>query len=334
MMENRQQAAGSAQHSTRGGAVSAPPSVRLAALVVAGFVAAITLQVARDRWYPTIGSPVSELYFTNGESVGRMALSYKSLLADIYWIRAVQYFGSTRIEARNDAAGGAPTKVGGYDLLYPLLDVTTSLDPAFNIAYRFGSIFLAEEYPMGPGRPELAVKLLDKGFAANPRKWQYVYDKAFVYSWALHDSKQSAHWFSEAAKVPGSPEWMPGMAAFMLEQGGDRRSSRVLWQQIHDSAEHQYVRDNATFHLEQLDAVDAAEQLTAIVRRYEAETGSRLTTFEPLVARRVLPGMPTDADGAPFVIDPATGRVDLDTRSRFYPLPRFPDDSPKGALPH
>jgi hypothetical protein len=34
------------------------------------------------------------------------------------------------------------------------------------------------------------------------------------------------------------------------------------------------------------------------------------------------------------VIDPATGRVDLDTRSRFYPLPRFPDDSPKGALPH
>jgi hypothetical protein len=303
----------------------------LAALVAFGLSAAIALQAARDRWYPTIASPIDELYFTDGDAVGRMALSYKSLLADIYWIRAVQYFGSTRIEAREPTAANRPTRGRGYDLLYPLLDVTTSLDPSFNIAYRFGSIFLAEEYPMGPGRPELAIKLLDKGFASNPHKWQYVYDKAFVYFWALHDPKNAAFWFGEAAKVPGSPEWMPGMAAFMLEQGGDRRRSRLLWQQIHDSAEHQYVRDNARFHLQQLDAVDAADQLTAIVRRYEAETGSRLTTFEPLVARGILPGTPTDSDGAPFVIEPATGRVDLDARSRFHPLPRFSDDAPAGA---
>ena len=63
-------------------------------------------------------------------------------------------------------------------------------------------------------------------------------------------------------------------------------AARLLWQQIHDSAEHEYVRDNAAFHLEQLDAVDAAEQLTAIVRRYDAETGSRLTSFDPLVRAR------------------------------------------------
>ena len=74
--------------------------MRLVALVLAGLAASVSLQAARDRWYPEIASPVDELYFTNGTAVGRMALSYKSLLADIYWIRAVQYFGSTRIEAR------------------------------------------------------------------------------------------------------------------------------------------------------------------------------------------------------------------------------------------
>ena len=36
-------------------------------------------------------------------------------------------------------------------LLYPLLDLTTTLDPHFNIAYRFGAIFLSEPYPAGPG---------------------------------------------------------------------------------------------------------------------------------------------------------------------------------------
>ena len=57
-------------------------------------------------------------------------------------------------------------------------------------------------------------------------------------------------------------------------------------------------------------------------------------TFDPLVSRGMLPGAPTDADGAPFVIDPATGRVDLDARSRFHPLPRFSDDTPTGAPSH
>ena len=80
--------------------------------------------------------------------------------------------------------------------------------------------------------------------------------------------------------------------------------------------------------------MDAADQLTALVRRYEAETGIRIASFDLLASRRILPGVPTDADGAPFVIDPATGRVDLDTRSRFHPLPRFAADAPGGAPSH
>ena len=56
-----------------------------------------------------------------------------------------------------------------YPLLYPLLDLTTTLDPVFNIAYRFGSIFLAEPYPGGAGRPDLAITLLEKGLARSTR---------------------------------------------------------------------------------------------------------------------------------------------------------------------
>ena len=42
-----------------------------------------------------------------------------------------------------------------YTLLYPLLDLTTTLDPRFTVAYRFGAIFLAEPYPgrTRPARP-------------------------------------------------------------------------------------------------------------------------------------------------------------------------------------
>jgi tetratricopeptide (TPR) repeat protein len=307
--------------------VIAAPRWALGVIVVAGIAAAIALQVHRDTSYPEVASPVEELYFTSGDSIGRLALSFKPMLADIYWIRAVQYFGSTRLDAKRAAESGTES-TSHYDLLYPLLDVTTTLDPHFNIAYRFGAIFLAEGYPSGPGRPNLALKLLDKGFAVNPTKWQYLYDKAFVAYWSLKDYQAAAHWFSEAAKVKGAPPWMPGLAAFMLGQGGDRRSSRFLWQQILDTSEQQYMRDNATFHLTQLDMADVADQLTALLQRYRAQTGQSVMDFSPLVRAGWLRAVPADPEGVPFLIDPQTGRATLHRPSRYAPLP---DEQPGAA---
>ncbi|HEX7087870.1 MAG TPA: hypothetical protein VF198_16040 [Vicinamibacterales bacterium] len=299
-----------------------PRAGLLATLVVAGLVASIGLQVARERWYPQVGSPVDELYFTSGDAVGRLALSYKSLLADVYWIRAIQYFAATRLQHR---------PIIGDDLLYPLLDVTTTLDPAFNIAYRFGAIFLAENRRSSLGRPELAVKLLDKGTAQNPHKWQYLYDKAFVYYWYFGDPKTAAHWFGEAARVPDSPEWMPGLAAYMLAQGGDRSSSRFLFSQIYETAEHEYMRDMAAFRLRQLDALDLIDQLNMLLERYERETGEPALTWEPLVRRGMLRGVPTDPSGTPFVIDPLTSRATVSTDSEYYPLPTEPPTARPGV---
>ena len=287
----------------------------LPALVVLALASAIALQVARERWYPQITSPVDELYFTSGESVGRLALSYKSVLADVYWIRAIQYFAATRLQKR---------PVQGEDLLYPLLDVTTTLDPSFNLAYRFGAIFLAEAHASGLGRPDLAIALLDKGFAQNPDKWQYLYDKAFVYYWTYQDYKTAAHWFAEAAKVPDSADWLPGLAGYMLAQGGDRRSSRFLFRQILETAEHEYMRKTAEWRLTQLDILDVIDQLQILLDRYEREAGTRARSWQPLIDRRMLRGVPSDPDGTPLVIDPATGRPTVARTSRYYPLPDEP----------
>jgi hypothetical protein len=290
---------------------------RLAAIIVAALLASVALQVARERWYPDAGSPVDEVYFTSGSAATTVALSFKSVLADIYWIRAIQYFAATRLKDK-------PT--GPRDLLFPLLDITTSLDPQFNLAYRFGAIFLAERHQGGAMRPDLAIKLLDKGFAQNPTRWEYLYDKAFVYYWTFRDLKAAAHWFGEAAKVPGSADWLPGLAAIMLVEGGDRRSSRFLFQQMLQTAEHEYMRKNAEFRLAQLDILDAIDQLNAMVDRYEQITGARPTTWAPLVERNWLRASPADPAGTPFIID-SHGRAALDPSSKYNPLPIEPEST-------
>src|SRR5690349_13616757 len=87
------------------------------------------------------GASVKEaLYITSPAALRRMSLGYTGLVADIYWTRAVQYFG------RKHFAGAMQ-----YQLLYPLLDITTELDPHLLAAYEFGSVFLAQPPPDGAG---------------------------------------------------------------------------------------------------------------------------------------------------------------------------------------
>ena len=97
----------------------------------------------------------------------RLTFGFEALTADAYWIRAIQYFGehSRRAQAQLADELQPPQALAAdppvsFELLYPLLDIATTLDSRFNIAYRFGAVFLAEAYPRGPGRPDLAIALL------------------------------------------------------------------------------------------------------------------------------------------------------------------------------
>ena len=97
----------------------------------------IGLQVIRDLDRRPFEPQAGMLWFRSGESVKRMSLGYDTIVADVYWMRAVVYYGGERLST---------TTPPNYDLLYSLLDLVTTLDPRFSIAYRFGAIFLAEAY--------------------------------------------------------------------------------------------------------------------------------------------------------------------------------------------
>ena len=272
---------------------------------------AVLLQVARDREYPRDEQQrTSVLYVRSGPALRRIALEFDALAADVYWIRAIQHYGGDRL------AGAGKRK---YELLYPLLDIATSLDPYFNIAYRFGAIFLSEGYPGGPGRPDQAIALLRKGIGAQPAKWQYYHDIAFVYYWHLRDMEAAARWFRQAAAQPNAPNWLEPVAATMLIEGGDRASARFLLQQILKSEE-AWLRRMATRSLMQLDALDALDQIQPHVKRFPPPQG-RPYSWESLLERRLLRAVPVDPSGTPFEIDPQTGAVRVSPRSELHPMP-------------
>jgi len=287
--------------------------VALLTAAAAMWGAALTAQASRERHFALPRAASDVLYLRAGSAVPRLALGFDAILADVYWIRAIQYYGDTRKSTDPDRR---------YPLLYPMLDLTTTLDPKFTVAYRFGAIFLAEPFPDGPGRTDQAIALLERGLAADPKKWQYAQDVGFVHYWWLQDYKTAAGWFDRASRIEGAPWWLRSMAATTLAQGGDRNSSRRLWQQLYETSDDEWVKKNSRRTLAQLDALDQIDALAALVRRYTALTGRSPDSWRPLVSMGLLRGLPVDSSGTPFVLDPGKpGGVTLSPRSTLYPLP-------------
>jgi hypothetical protein len=291
-----------------------PSNARLLLVLPLLLAAAVGLQVVRDRGRQSFEPPAGMLWLRSGEALKRMALGYDAVLADLYWMRAVVYYGGERLKSASPP---------NYDLLYSLLDLVTTLDPRFNIAYRFGAIFLAEAYPSGPGRPDQAIALLQRGIDRTGR-WEYMHDVGFVYYWWLRDFPMAAEWFDRAAAVPGSPSWLKPLAATTLAVGGDRRSSRTMWQQLMQSSDTEWLRSNAEFRLTQLDAMDMIDVFNTLADRYTARAGRPAPDWSTLARGELLPFAPIDPAGVSLIIDPATGRIGLSPDSPLHPLPDEP----------
>jgi tetratricopeptide (TPR) repeat protein len=281
----------------------------LAAILALG-AAIVLLQDIRDRRFPARETTQQSLYLTSPAVITRMALTYDALMADLYWMRAIQYYGGTRLSRGS---------VKSYDLLYPLLDLTTSLDPHFSMAYRFGAFFLSERAPGGAGRPDLAVRLLEKAMAAHPRRWEYPYDVGFIY-YRDGDYKAAAEWFQRAAEVPGAAQWLRPLAAVTLATGGDTQSSRFLWRTLLES-EAEWLRQSAAFRLQQLDAIDQTAQLEQLTAEYARRFGDPPPSWEHVIRAGMLSGIPLDPAGHPYVLNPWWGDVTVSEESPMWPLP-------------
>lgn len=303
----------------------------VAAVVAALIAAGAWIQHVREARYTPPPDVEASLYLP-GNALKHLTVGYNALAADLYWIRAIQYYGDLKL--RLEKPGSATVSSGQADvsadrsgtafpLLYPLLDITTTLDPAFNIAYRFGSIFLAEAYPRGAGRPDQAIALLEKGLRHRPDKWEYMQDIGFVHYWWRHDYQAAADWFNRAGDVPGAPWFIRSLAATTLAEGGDHASSRTMWQSIRQTADNDWLRNEADRRLEQLDALEFMASLQQRIDQFVQRTGQTPQTWDPLVRAGLLPGMPVDPRHVPYEIDGA-GHVVLSVRSPLFPLPEEP----------
>jgi len=239
------------------------------------------------------------LYISSPKALKRMSLGYDGLLADIYWTRAVQYFG-----AKHHA--GAKS----YNLLAPLLQITTTLDPHLIVAYQYGGNFLAPEPPNGSGMPQAAVDLVKYGIKHNPEDWRLYYQLGFIYYMELHDYQHAAEAFARGAQVPGAHPFLRILAGQMADKSGNRQTARMMWATTFETTNDKSIKYNAAAHLRALQAEDEVTALETLVARYRETTGHPPASFAEMNAAEWLHGIPVDPLGHPYKLTP-DGHVEL-----------------------
>ncbi len=260
-------------------------------LLAACLLAVWPLQNSIDRERGSGPDVMLTLLTGSGKRLRQLCLGYDGLLADIYWTRAVQYFGRSRLKHADV-----------MPLLGPLLNLATDLDPHLLIAYRFGAIFLAERAPLGAGEPQAALQLLRKGIVANPGYWRLWQDLGFVYYWDLRNYPAASRAFLAGSEQPGAMIWMKTLAAAVAAQGGEDRTSAMLWEQIYLHPGNDEVRRSAADHLAALRAQTELRQLNVLIERYRQRQGRWPDSFAALIVAGYLREIPRDPSGAPYVI--------------------------------
>jgi tetratricopeptide (TPR) repeat protein len=261
------------------------------------------LQHRIDAQFASLSQERDDVLLRSGKLVKMMSLEYAPLMADIYWTRVVQYYGNEHVRG-----------TGSLEMLWPLLDITTTLDPNLLSAYRFGAMFLSQKAPTGAGRPDLAVELIRRGIRENPDYWRLYEDLGFVYYFDVKDYKKASEAFLEGSKNPQAQIWMKVMAAKIAAEGESFSTSLFLWKDIYETATDPSIKKNALVHLQLLRAKEDCRQLDLLADEYEKRYGRRPARMSDMIQAGLLRGLPIDPMGYAYVFG-EDGKAELNLDS-------------------
>jgi hypothetical protein len=97
----------------------------------------------------------------------------------------------------------------------------------------------------------------------------------------------------------------------------------MMWQAIRESAEIDWLKNEADRRLNQLLALDQIDALQQAVDEFARRSGTQPADWAPLIRAGIIRGVPLDPSrSAPYVIE--SGRVTVSRTSPLFPLPVEP----------
>jgi tetratricopeptide (TPR) repeat protein len=295
-------------------------------IIVFGFAAIFALSRFIEANRPPLpaGFADSDLAL-QGAKLKNYSLGFNGLLADLYWMQALQYIGNKALDSK-EKVNLENLRPLNPRLLYPLLDNATDLDPQFTAVYSYGAVVLPAI------DPQQAIKFTEKGIRDNPAEWRLYQHLGFIY-WKIGDYEKASEVYAEGAKIQGAPvALMQLMSARMKSEGGSRDTSREIYRQMLAEAQDERVRENAAVRLLELDSLDERDAIREALKNFKAGNNRCANSWRELLPTLQKIKLPSGKDfridnasnlvdptGAPYVLDKETCDVKLDSEKTKLP---------------
>lgn len=177
---------------------------------------------------------------------------FQNIIADSYWLSAVQYIGSNAIGSEYKA------------YLFAMIDLITDLNPHFTFPYQMGELLLpayneryeelseadiqkntdqairiglkgienncdATKVEKAKNEYDLRKLWTDKSYENTCRDPMIPYYLAYIYYWNLHDGAKASEYYRIASTSADAPSGARTMAAIMQGKSGDREKAIIMF---------------------------------------------------------------------------------------------------------
>ncbi len=175
-------------------------------------------------------------YFPSGKFVKPAVIEYQSAVADMIYLRSIQYYAYHMVTDRR------------YTYLNHIFDVLMTLDPHFIGAFDFGSIIMAWD----GRRIDESLKFLHTAIVNNPTSWKLVFNTAFIEYMLTRDYVSAGYYFEIASKLPNTWAITERWAAFAFSRGGAKELAVEAWLSIYEGTENRKLKEIAERELNRL----------------------------------------------------------------------------------
>jgi hypothetical protein len=244
-------------------------------------------------------------YVPSGEFLKVASLGYNKMLADLYWLKALQHIGDNEWES------------AGYPHLFPILDLVTDLDPQFEYAYEVGGVVLS----VYTDRIAESNKLLKKGVSQDLQAWELPFYLGFNHFYYMEDYEKAAFYMSKAAKTPNRPAYVPRLAARLYVEAGSANTALDFLISVKESTKDERVKEELDRKIKEVAVERDIVFLENAIKQYKKRYYKAPQKLDYLLSKGILDRLPVEPLGGYYFLDSETGEVKSSTikeRMRLY----------------
>lgn len=232
-------------------------------------------------------------YLPKGDYLRPVVIGFDQIVADIYWLRAIQVTGEPIISSMES------------EWIYNCLDLVTTLDPRFDYAYQVGGIVLSTI----SNNIEKSNALLEKGLRENPMIWQIPFYLGFNYFYHLNDYKTAAYYMTKASELPGHPQYLPKLTARLYVEAGEPDVGLEFLARMYNQTDDEKVRGALERRIKEVMVERDARILEEAITKFKEIYGSYPGNLNELMDKEILSGIPQEPFGGYYYFDTETGKV-------------------------